>query len=71
MDPKTAYLLIAAFVLYVLSALFMRHTHPYAGSRKEKFESKQVRRRIGLILLGAATLLVGVAILAQYLIMHG
>ncbi len=71
MDQNTEYLLIGAFVLFVLSMLFMRHTHPYAGSRHENFESKQLRRRIGLVLLGAATLLVGVAILAQYLIMRG
>jgi hypothetical protein len=69
MDIKV--LLIAAAVLYILSSLFMRNTHPYAGSKGENFESKQERRRIGTVLWVVATLLVGVAILAQLLITKG
>ncbi len=71
MDPNAEYLLFAALVLYVLSALFMRHTHPYAGSHSEKFERKQLRRRIGMVLVGAGTLFVGIAILVQCLIAAG
>jgi hypothetical protein len=71
MDQNAEYMLIAAAVLFVLSVLFMRHTHPYAGSRSEKFERKQLRRRIGLVLLVASALLVSVAFLAQYLIVRG
>jgi phage shock protein PspC (stress-responsive transcriptional regulator) len=69
MDIKV--LLFVAVVLYILSALCMRNTHPYAGSRGEKFESKQERRRVGTVLWVVATLLVGVAILAQLLITKG
>jgi hypothetical protein len=59
--------LAAVGLLYGLGALCMKNTHPYSGSRKEKFESKQERRLIGTILLVTATLLLGVALLTQYL----
>jgi hypothetical protein len=59
---------VAAAVLYVMGSLFMRNTHPYAGSRRETFESKQARRRIGTTLIVSATLLLGIAGLTQLLI---
>jgi uncharacterized membrane protein len=67
----TEHIIIAAAVLFVLSALFMRNTHPYSGSREEKFESKMVRRRIGIFLLVLAMALVGIAILTLMLISRG
>jgi hypothetical protein len=69
MDPT--YVFAAAAVAFVLSALFMRNTHPYSGRRDEKFESKQVRRRIGIFLLVLAFALVAIAILAFSLITKG
>ena len=67
MNAKIAYLVLVG-LLYVLGALFMKNTHPYAGSGREPFESKQQRRIIGTILLVTATLLLGVGGLTQYLI---
>jgi nitrogen fixation/metabolism regulation signal transduction histidine kinase len=65
---NTEFIIIAAAVLFILSALFMRNTHPYSGSREERFESKMVRRRIGIFLLVLALGLVGISILTYMLI---
>jgi hypothetical protein len=73
-DPSgmaTTYLLSAAGVLFVACVLFMRNTHPFSGSRSEKFESKQLRRRIGIICLILSAALVTIAILAYGLISKG
>jgi hypothetical protein len=66
---ETKYLfLVAIAVLYGLGALLFKGTHPYAGSQRETFDSKQQRRRIGTVLVVSATLLAGVAVLTQFLI---
>ena len=65
------YLFIAAAVLFVLCVLFMRHTHPYSGSRKETFERKQLRRRIGIFCLILSFAFVTIAVLAISLINRG
>jgi len=62
------YLFIPAAVLFVLCLLFMRHTHPYSGSRSEPFERKQLRRRIGIICLILSFAFATIAILTYSLI---
>lgn len=64
-------LLAAGGVLFVLCVLFMRHTHPYSGSRSEPFERKQLRRRIGIFCLILSFAFVTVAILALSLMSRG
>jgi hypothetical protein len=67
----TTLMYLGSALLFCLGALFMRNTHPYAGSRGERFESKQKRKLVGTILYCGAALLLGVALLAQYLIGKG
>ncbi len=61
----------AAAVLFVLCVVFMRHTHPYSGSRSEPFERKQLRRRIGIFCLILSFAFVTIAILTLSLISRG
>jgi hypothetical protein len=58
-------------ILYIAGILFMRNTHPYRGSPDEPFESKQKRRRVGLFLISTGTLVLGIAILVQILVLRG
>jgi hypothetical protein len=69
MDPK--HLFIISGVLFVLSVLFMRNTHPYSGRRSEKFESKQLRRRIGIVCLVLSIASVAIGVLTHMLISRG
>ena len=69
MDPK--YLFIPAAVFLLLCVLFMRHTHPYSGSRKETFERKQLRRRIGIFCLILSFAFATIAALAISMINRG
>jgi hypothetical protein len=69
MDAR--YLFIPAVVFFGLCVLFMRHTHPYSGSRSEPFERKQLRRRIGIFCLILSFAFVTIAILAISLISKG
>ena len=64
-------LFAGAGVLFVLCVLFMRHTHPYSGSRSEPFERKQLRRRIGIFCLILSFAFITIAILTLSLISRG
>jgi hypothetical protein len=61
-------LYITAAVLFGIGTLFMRNTHPYRGTRGEKFESKQVRKRIGTVLFVAAAFMLGLAGMTQFML---
>ena len=63
MDIKLAGALGVIGFLYVVGMIFMHNTHPYRGSWDEPFERKQLRRRIGLVLITTATMLGGIVLL--------
>ena len=66
--PHKYFIVAAIVILYAIGALFMRNTHPYRGSRHEPFEKKQLRRRIGTFFLSAATILLGLLGMVQFMI---
>jgi O-antigen/teichoic acid export membrane protein len=57
---------ILSVVLFGLGALLMRKTSPYSRTGGIKYERKMRRKTIGVILLLAALLAFGLAVLCQF-----
>jgi len=62
----TLRLYLGALALYVLGALMLYRTTPYSRLGGAQLERRKKRKMIGMICLIAATLLLGIAILSQF-----
>ena len=63
----TAVLYVGAVGLFVVGALCIRHTSPFSRAGGTNYERKKQRKIVGEILLIAATLLLGLAMLSEFI----
>ena len=64
MNPIHLY--CAGATLYALGSLMLRNTEKYRSDGGSSFERMQTRRTLGFIVLIAATMVVGMGLLAQF-----
>jgi hypothetical protein len=57
---------LGALGLFGLGSLLIRHTSPYSRSGGAKYERKRTRKIVGVILLIAGVLLLGLGVLRQF-----
>jgi accessory gene regulator protein AgrB len=64
--PGFIFSYLGALVLFVLGVLCIWHTSPYSRVGGAIYEKRRKRRGLGVILLFAAVLLLGMGVLTQF-----